>query len=118
MNNINEYQLLSHRTVKDMSEREQLINGALGLVGETGEVVDLLKKHLYQNHALTVEKLKNELGDVMWYIVLIATKSGLAMSDILQENIDKLRARYPDGFNSECSINRKDWVMKFWLLCF
>jgi len=80
---------------------------AMGLAGEAGEVVDLLKKHLGHGHDLDADKLTKELGDVLWYVSAIAQSAGLELGDIARANVEKLRKRYPDGFSVEASRNRK-----------
>jgi len=81
-------------------------NKALGLCGEAGEVAELLKKHLYHGHPLDREKLRNELGDVLWYVATLASDLGIPLSDVASGNVDKLRRRYPEGFSVERSVNR------------
>lgn len=104
----NDYQLSALKTAnKDLENHEQLINGALGLCGESGEVADMVKKCFMQGHELDVEHLAKELGDCMWYIALIADCIGYGLSGIMQMNVDKLKARYPKGFAVENSVNRK-----------
>ena len=85
---------------------ERLLQGLMGLNGEAGEALDLLKKTLFQGHTLDVEHLAKELGDIAWYLALAADAIGYDLETILQMNIDKLMARYPDGFASERSIFR------------
>lgn len=84
----------------------RLTNGLMGLNGEAGEAIDILKKHLYQGHELNREHLAKELGDVAWYLAVSADALGYTLEEILQMNIEKLRARYPDGFEAERSVNR------------
>jgi len=132
-----EYQRLALMTVnRDLSMSEQLANGALGLCGEASEVADVLgamlrlmtaaeyiteltasagkvgdriKKALYQNAVLDMNKLCEELGDVMWYTSLIADTCGRDLDSIMQGNIDKLRRRYPKGhFDAADSAARAD----------
>lgn len=104
-----EYQELALRTARtDLDSTQLLLNGALGLAGESGEVVDDIKKHLFQGHWLDSEAIARELGDVAWYLAIAAHAIGYDLDTILQMNIDKLKARYPDGFDAEKSINRKD----------
>ena len=91
-----------------LSPKDVLINGVMGLCGESGEAIDLVKKHLAQGHELDREKLARELGDVAWYLAETATAIGYPLEEILQMNIDKLRARYPEGFAVERSVNRED----------
>lgn len=103
----NEYQKLALRTANmEMSERDALINGVMGLCGESGEVIDMVKKHVAHGHPLDKEKLAKELGDVAWYLARTADIIGYGLDEIFQMNIDKLKARYPEGFDSERSINR------------
>lgn len=85
-----------------------LLNGVLGLGGESGEVEDLVKKHLFQGHPLDKEHIAKELGDIAWYLAVAAHGIGYELDTILQMNVDKLWARYPDGFDPECSLNRKE----------
>jgi pentatricopeptide repeat protein len=85
---------------------ERILLGALGLAGEAGEVVDLVKKMHFQGHTIDTEQVKDELGDVMWYIALLCHSLGLSLEDILQANVAKMHRRYPNGFEVERSINR------------
>ena len=104
-----EYQDLAGRT--SPAERpaiEKLTNGALGLGGEAGEVVELVKKHRYHGHALDADAVAKELGDVLWYVAEICSATGLSMEDVAQRNIDKLRARYPEGFSENRSRERSE----------
>ena len=85
----------------------RLSQGLMGLCGESGESIDILKKHLYQGHELNREHLVNELGDVAWYLALSADALGYSLEEILKKNLEKLARRYPDGqFDAEKSINR------------
>ena len=107
----NEYQSNCLRTwTANTEERELLANAALGLAGEAGEAVDLLKKSLFHGHALDKEKLAKELGDVCYYAAVMASEIGFSFEVVLQMNIDKLRTRYPDGFSSSASQARLDVV--------
>ncbi len=104
---INEYQKLAMTTLNpNLSERDVLINGVMGLCGESGEAIDIVKKHLAQGHELDREHLIGELGDIAWYLAETATVLGVELEEVLQRNINKLRARYPDGFDTEKSKNR------------
>lgn len=105
----NEYQKLAMRTSnKDLPPDEHLLNGVLGLAGEAGEAADLVKKYKFQGHALDVEHVAKELSDVLWYVAETATAIGYDLETIMQMNIDKLRKRYPDGFDPERSQHRKE----------
>jgi len=90
------------------SHKDPLSLGALGLAGETGEVVDLIKKHIHHGVKLDRAKLINELGDVRWYFELLCHSIGVSMEEVEAGNVTKLRKRYPDGFSTEASIQRKD----------
>ena len=106
---INEYQKLAMTTLnKDLSKKDVLINGVMGLCGESGEAIDLVKKWLAQGHELDRDKLIKEIGDVAWYIAEIATALDVELEDVLERNIEKLKKRYPDGFTYEDSLNRKE----------
>ena len=105
---INEYQKLAMNTLNPaLSRQEVLMDSALGLCGESGEVADLLKKHLMQGHPFDREKFARELGDVAWYLAEAATALDMDLEAILQMNIEKLKKRYPEGFNVEKSIHRE-----------
>ena len=105
---LNEYQQLAMRTLNPaLSRKDVLINGVMGLCGESGEAIDIVKKHLAQGHELDREKLAKELGDVAWYLAETASAIGYSLDDICRMNIEKLKARYPEGFSAENSIHRK-----------
>ncbi|NLF83448.1 MAG: nucleoside triphosphate pyrophosphohydrolase family protein [Candidatus Gastranaerophilales bacterium] len=107
--NMTEYQLLAARTINpEQPDKEKLINFVFGLAGESGETIDLLKKIVFHGHDLETnrDKLTLELGDCLWYIAGIATAAGIGLDEIAKRNIEKLKARYPDGFRQERSINR------------
>ena len=104
---INEYQALAMTTLNpELSKKDVLINGVMGLCGESGEAIDIVKKWLAQGHELDRERLAKELGDVAWYLAETAWALDLNLEDIFQANIDKLRKRYPEGFDAERSIHR------------
>jgi NTP pyrophosphatase (non-canonical NTP hydrolase) len=97
---INEYQKLAMTTLNpELSEKDILINGVMGLCGESGEAIDIVKKWLAQGHDLDKEKLAKELGDIAWYLAETATALELSLEDIFEANIEKLRRRYPQGFD-------------------
>ena len=104
---INEYQGLAMRTSnRELSKEDHLLNGVLGLVGESGEIADLIKKNRMQGHPIDIEHVAKELGDVCWYIAETATAIGCDMETIMKMNIEKLRKRYPKGFDTERSQHR------------
>ena len=102
-----EYQALAARTSnKALSKEEHFLNGVLGLCGEAGEIADLVKKQNYQGHSVSVEHVAKELGDICWYIAETASAIGYDLETIMKMNIDKLRKRYPEGFDTERSQHR------------
>jgi len=106
---INEYQQLAMKTLNPaLSQKDVLVNGVMGLCGESGEVIDLVKKHLAQGHELDRDAMIKELGDVAWYLAETAYALGVPLEEVMQRNIDKLRARYPEGFDANRSLNREE----------
>ena len=103
---LNEYQLAAQRTSNTHTLTGKLENGLLGLFGEGGEMADLFKKNQFQGHDLDFTHMAKELGDVLWYVAEIATGLQMTLDEIAQMNIDKLRARYPDGFDPDRSLHR------------
>ena len=104
---IREFQRVSTRTLnKELSKEQQVSNMIFGANGELGEVTDILKKHLYQEHRINKIHLAEEIGATLFYIVNLCTIYGLDIEDILQGNVDKLKKRFPEGFDAERSINR------------
>lgn len=106
---INEYQKLAMTTLNpQLDKKDVLINGVMGLCGESGEAIDIVKKHLAQGHELDREKLLKELGDIAWYLAETAYALDADLESVLAGNIEKLRKRYPEGFASERSVNRDE----------
>ena len=103
----NSYQTLANRTlipVPDFEitpEQVMISWNALGLVGEAGEVAELVKKGIYHQHGINREAVKKELGDVLWYVAALATEFELSIEEIMKANIAKLRARFPDGYSPD-----------------
>ena len=104
----NEYQQLALRTAGTDNYCDMMVNGIMGLAGESGECVDLLKKHMFQGHGLDMHHLAKELGDVAWYLAVTAHAIGYTLEEVFQMNVDKLLARYPDGFSEDRSRNREE----------
>jgi NTP pyrophosphatase (non-canonical NTP hydrolase) len=90
-----------------LNTKDQLANAFMGLAGESGEALDLIKKHLFHDHDLDKNKIINELGDIAFYLEIASYLLGTTVEEIEQQNIEKLNKRYPNGFNKEDSINRK-----------
>ena len=106
---INEYQKLAMPTLNPaLDKKDVLINGVMGLCGASGEAIDIVKKHLAQGHELDREHLIKELGDIAWYLAEVATVLDVELEEVLVKNIEKLKARYPEGFSVEKSLNRTE----------
>ena len=106
---INEYQTLAMTTLNPaLSQKDVLINSVMGLCGESGEAIDIVKKWLAQGHQLDKEHLAKELGDIAWYLDEAATALDLNLEDILEANIEKLKKRYPEGFDIHRSLERNE----------
>lgn len=103
---LNDYQNKCLRTLPNLSEKEMLVNGVLGMNGESGEVADELKKYLFHGHEFNKEKFVEEIGDVLWYIATSLCGLGVTLEECAEKNIDKLMKRYPNGFDSNQSKNR------------
>lgn len=119
----NEYQELAMRTndgesterlgyhtdpgLNEVKDFGGVLNGCLGLAGESGEVLDMVKKWVFHEKDLDKDHLKKEIGDVMWYVAMICYAMGFDLDDVMQTNIDKLKARYPGGFDTYRANHRE-----------
>lgn len=108
---LNEYQRAAQRTssTRYIGIDAQIQNGAMGLAGEAGEVIDVVKKWMFQGHGLDREKLIDEASDCFWYLAELATGLGVTLEQIAQHNVDKLWKRYPAGFDSVRSVHRAEY---------
>ena len=106
---VNEYQKEAMATLNPaLNQKDVLINSVMGLCGESGEAIDLVKKWLMQGHELDKEHLVRELGDVAWYLAEAATALDIPLEAVFQGNLDKLRRRFLNGFDTGASVNRKE----------
>ena len=106
---IDAYQRDAARTLNPGLEPERrLMDAAAGLAEEGGEVLGLVRKHLYFGHALDRERLTKELGDALWCIAALATALDVPLAAVAGANLAKLRQRYPDGFTPDASARRAD----------
>lgn len=85
-----------------------LFHGVLGAGGETGELLEILKKHIFHGHAFDREHCIRECGDVLYYLALIAESLNTTLEGIAIVNREKRLSRYPDGFSAEKSLHRKE----------
>jgi len=107
------YQRLAQRTQCDHKKALERTNrtstriahGLLGLMGELGELAGAYEHWIYYGHgAMDLTNLKEELGDVLWYVALLCNAVGLSMDDVMGANISKLRQRFPDKFESTLAL--------------
>ena len=104
----NEYQRLAARTMNNgLDVRCQEFHALHGMVGEIGELHSIYQKH-YQGHEFNEEHMKKEVGDLLWFVAEYCTTQGWELEEVMQLNIDKLKARFPEGFETEKSLNRKE----------
>lgn len=106
---LNEYQAEAMRTASRTATAHKdnlLLNGVMGLNGEAGEVIDMVKKMLFQGHTLDKDHMAKELGNCLWYLAVAAKGIGYDLDTIAEMNKAKLRNRYPNGFESERSLHR------------
>ncbi len=106
---VNDYQKAAMATLNPaLDKKDVLINSVMGLCGESGEAIDIVKKWLMQGHELNKEHLVKELGDVAWYLAEAATALDIPLEAVFQGNLDNLRQRFPNGFDTGASVNRKE----------
>ncbi len=85
-----------------------IFNACLGMSGEVGEFNDMIKKWVFHEKELDMEHAKKEAGDILWYVVMLCESFGWNMEEIMQMNVDKLKARYPEGFDVERANHRAE----------
>lgn len=109
-----EYQRQAARTLIAAPDAEytnheiMLVWNALGLAGEAGEVADTIKKAVFHQHGMNRDELIKELGDVLWYVAALCSKLDTPLSEVMERNIVKLEARYPQGYSADASKARLD----------
>ena len=102
-----EYEQLAARTLNPSLTRDQrLLDASAGLAEEAGEVLGLVRKHLFMGHALDATRMTIELGDALWCLTTVAGAMGISLEDVAAANIAKLRKRYPDGYSDAKSVER------------
>lgn len=104
---LNEYQTAAARTANPaLTDRERLLDAAAGLAEEAGEILGVVRKHVYQNRAFSREELEAELGDALWCLAMVARSAGITLDEVAAANVAKLRARYPDGYSDHAGSQR------------
>lgn len=109
MNSFDKYQEDAERTSGQAGEQtqERLVYATISLGGEVGELLNYIKKGIWHGHGVDKLAVQEEIGDLFWYMAEICSSLGLSLSDVAEMNIEKLKARYPQGFSEEASKNRK-----------
>jgi NTP pyrophosphatase (non-canonical NTP hydrolase) len=104
-----DYQQAASRTTNaSLTPDQRLVDAAAGLAEEAGEVLGLVRKHVFMRHALDRARLTTELGDALWCLTAVASALGLSLAEVASANLAKLRRRYPDGYTDEASARRPD----------
>ena len=104
---LSDYQSSAARTLNTaLSADDRLLDAAAGLAEEAGEVLGLVRKHLFMAHDLDRERLQKELGDVLWCLTITAQSAGLSLEEVAEANVAKLKARYPEGYTDTRSRER------------
>lgn len=105
---LNEYQKLAARTINyENSCADMEMHALHGMCGEIGELHSLYQK-MYQGHQFDKEHAMKELGDLLWFIAEYCTACDFTLEDVAKANIEKLKARYPEGFEADKSLHRKE----------
>lgn len=106
----NEYQRQAYELISEDGRKDLILNGVLGLAGESGECCDIVKKARFQGHELSKEHLMEEIGDVLWYIAETASGLGVSLEEVAQYNLDKLHKRFHGNhFKARDSIHREEY---------
>jgi len=106
---LDDYQSAATRTTNPkLSDKERLFDAAAGLAEEAGEILGLVRKHVYQAHPLPTDEIRKELGDALWCLTITAQSAGMTLEQIAATNIAKLRARYAEGYSDAASRWRKE----------
>lgn len=104
---LDDYQAAAGRTVNvKLSDSERLFDAAAGLAEESGEVLGIVRKHVFQSHPLARDRLQTELGDALWCLTITAQSAGLSLDQVAAANVAKLRARYPAGYSDGAARER------------
>lgn len=103
-----EYQMMASRTEKLLPLESALQHGLMGIMSESGELADTIKRTVIYNQPLDVENIREELGDILWYVAVIANNLDLNLSEVAEENIAKLKVRYPQRYSDAAAAERAD----------
>ena len=108
-NDLDVFQEEALRTMRsDLPYELVCSNMCMGLAGETGETIDIFKKHIYQGKELDINDVIEEIGDILWYVANLCNVNKITMRECIESNIEKLRKRYPNGFTVKDALERAD----------
>jgi NTP pyrophosphatase (non-canonical NTP hydrolase) len=105
---LDEYKALALRTAKQMDGRDNIIHAALGLSSEAGEITTTVKKMFAYNQAIDYDNIVEELGDILWFCALMSHSLHVSLDYVAEQNIEKLRKRYPEKFSDDLASLRLD----------
>jgi NTP pyrophosphatase (non-canonical NTP hydrolase) len=106
---LDSYQQLARRTMNPaLDANARVLDAAAGLSEEAGELLGLVRKHLFQQRPLDRDAVIGELGDALWCLSALASSFDISLGDVAHQNLDKLRRRYPDGFTPDAARARAD----------
>ena len=108
LNKINDLKIGNRGEDTPEIELGGVLNAALGLSGEVGEFNDIIKKWIFHEKQLDIDHAKKEAGDICWYLAMLCESFGWSLDEIMQMNVDKLKARYPEGFDIERANHRAE----------
>jgi len=84
----------------------RLLHGSCGIATEAGELLDAMKKHIFYGKEVDTVNVVEEVGDLMWYIAIILDELGVEFEDVMDKNINKLKARYGNKFSEDSANSR------------
>lgn len=105
---LHDYQRLAARTAKPLDRDWNLAHAAMGVTSDAGELCTAIKAHVIYSKPLDIANIKEEIGDVLWFLALTADACGLTLSACAAANIEKLQKRYPEKYSDEDALERKD----------
>lgn len=105
---VKEYQVLATRTMSnDLDTQSTILHALHGMAGEVGEIHSIYQKE-YQGHPINEDELIKEVGDLLWFIAEFCSVQQISLEHVMRENIEKLKKRYPEGFDTKRSIHREE----------
>jgi NTP pyrophosphatase (non-canonical NTP hydrolase) len=100
------YKKVQQRLEDISTDGAQILHAAIGLATEAGEILDVCKKNIFYGKIIDDTNLKEEIGDIFWYISRMCDALGLSFEEVMKANIAKLKARYGEKFSEERAVTR------------